>query len=490
MQKLSTAAAFFLVFVPVTAASAESLIPVRLQVAGAEVRGSVPPVWDGKEWHAPLEVLDAVGLRGEVKGRGSTLSLKSAGRSGELRLTRRTGQPMLRLTELARFLDADIRRPARLLKDGEPAPVKPGDWVYLLARVRTVRVADGTVRIDTSFPVLVRTGVDENSERLEDVLECVGATLPEGFAPAPVPEGETRVRSVSVVEQKPGLVRVTLGLKDTVSTCAPGEQKEAPGEQKEAPGEQKEPPPVEPLRLDDVLRQVQAYYPKLSAADAERRIAAAKRLEKEGAFDPRFYSGSDVSRFPSDTPGSLKSFNTSEAGLELLTPYGIKVITGGRINRGDVKSPLSPTGESGEYFVGLKVPLFGGAGINEKLAALRQSRLGVPLADTEFHEFRLDVLLKAAVTYWDWAAAGQRLQVAKDLLELAQVRAKAVKDRADAGDLPLIDVAEANQEVQRRVEGLEKAQRDLQKEMFKLSLFLWEPDGSPRALPSARPLRT
>jgi outer membrane protein TolC len=408
-----------------------------------------------------------------VVGKGDRARLKLSGAAvGELRLLRRSGHWLLPLSELAPLVDAEILRPARRTEDGSPAPVKPGDWVYLLARVRSVRVEEGAVRIDTSFPVPARAVTDAEANGSEELVECLGATVPEGFAPVPPPADEKRVRSLSVDQPRPGVVRVKLTLAQTSNDVG---------------GPSGAGAAVEPLELPDFLRQVQAYYPKLSAADAQRRTAAAKRLEKEGAFDPRFFGGSDVFRFPSsDKPGALKSFTSTEAGVEFLTPYGIKVVTGGRINRGDVKSPLSVTGDSGEYFVGVKVPLLGGAGINEKLAALRQSRLGEPLADADFELFRLEVLLKAAGSYWDWVAAGQRVDVALELLELAQVRAQAVAQRAESGDLPLIDVVEARQEVQRRSEGLHKAERELQKETFKLSLFLWDAEGRSTELPSAR----
>lgn len=456
------------------AAGAETLVPIRLMVSGTEVRGSVAPVSDGDETFVPLEILTSLGYRGTVRrGEVQIEALQPGDVRGTLHLHRKGGASRLALSELARLVDAKIYRPSRLEKDGSPAPVKPGDWIYLLARVRSVRLEEGSVRIDTSFPVPVRVGTARTAGGLHDYVECTGATLPDQFQPDAVPPGERRVRSITVQQPRPDLIRVRLDLVDIPSdTC--GDRSGGPTAV-----------PAEPLLLEDVLRQVQATFPKLSAADAQRRTAAAKALEKAGAFDPLFSSGSGFFRYPdSDTPGKLKTFTATDAEVELLTPYGIKVVTGGRLIRGDVKSPLSLTGDSGEYFVGVKVPLLGGAGINEKAAALRQSRLGIPLANTEFDQSRLETLFKAALSYWDWVAAGQRLRVARDLLKLAEVRAGAVKARAEAGDLPLIDVTEASQEVQRRIEGREKAERDLQKETYKLSLFLWEADGRPAPLPT------
>lgn len=240
--------------------------------------------------------------------------------------------------------------------------------------------------------------------------------------------------------------------------------------------------PVRPLLLEEVLRQVEAYYPKLIGADAKRRAASAKRLEKQGAFDPAFVIGANALDYNSS--GSLKSAVTNEFAVEFLTPFGLKFAAGGRLNTGAVKSPDSSTGTGGEYFFSIKLPLLRNAGMNEKLAAERQARLGEPLANQDFAEKRLDNLLKAGYSYWDWVAAKRRLTVAQELLQIAQVRATAFRKRAEEGDVPKIVAVDAEREVQLREGNLAKARRDLQKEAFKLGLYLWRPDGTPAPLPA------
>lgn len=240
------------------------------------------------------------------------------------------------------------------------------------------------------------------------------------------------------------------------------------------------------LQLDEVLVQVEANHPKLLGADVERRIASAKRLEKEGAFDPIGEITNEYLRYnSSSSPGKVSEAFTNEFGVGFLTRYGAKIFAGYRLNQEKVKSPLSLTGEGGEYFVALKIPLLRGARINEKAIAERQARLGEPLADVNFAQNRLDLLLKASVSYWDWVAAKRKMDVARNLLDIARFRSTAIQERADLGDLPPIDKVEAEQEVRRREGNLTKSERDLQKAAFKLSLFLWQDNGLPAPLPVA-----
>jgi outer membrane protein TolC len=242
------------------------------------------------------------------------------------------------------------------------------------------------------------------------------------------------------------------------------------------------------LTLDEVLNIVESHHPKLRGAAVNQQIASAKRLEKQGAFDPVFSTGVDYLRFNSEFDsktlrGKTATTRLADASVELLTRSGVKVSGGTRFNLGKVKAPLSPTGEGGEYFLEFKMPLMRGWRINEKSAAERQALLGEPLADADYQEARLELLLKAATNYWDWVSAKQKLDVARNLLSLAEFRSKAVRDRVAAGDLPRIDADEADLEVQRRQGSVIKADRDLQKAAFKLSVFLWLPNGDPAPVP-------
>ena len=224
-------------------------------------------------------------------------------------------------------------------------------------------------------------------------------------------------------------------------------------------------------------------HPKLRGAEADRQAASARLQARQGTFDLNIVAGSETLRYNStSTRGKVADAYTTDAGAELTLRNGVKFYAGARLNAGPVKAPDSQTGTTGEYVAYIALPLLRGLGINRSSASERQAILGEPLADERFRRTRLDTLSQAGTAYWDFVAAGQRLAIARELLRVAVIRATATQQRADLGDLPRVDVLEAQQEVARRRGGVSKAERDLQKAAFKLAQYRFAPDGSPLAV--------
>lgn len=245
------------------------------------------------------------------------------------------------------------------------------------------------------------------------------------------------------------------------------------------------------LLLEDVIKVVDAYHPKIIGSDLERRIAKAKFLEKQGAFDPFIEGQTQFLRY-NDFSKRGKESETFDNDLAIswLSRSGLKLSTGASYNTGDVKPPLYPTGDTGEYFMGAKLPLLKGFLINEKSIAERQAKIGIPEADANYFTNRLQVLNQSSQSYWDWVASYQKRDAVENVLQLAKIRHEMVRNRVIAGDLPAIDEAEALQEVFRRESMIAKADRDIQKNTFKLSTYLWQQDGNPEPLVTEKQVPT
>ena len=209
-----------LIFVGLLAVSssvlAQKLSPVKLRIAGSEVTLKTSALTDGSETYAPLEVLGTVGALGKVNKKGDTVnvSLPALKKDKEIALARLDGKPMLPLSELAKMLDASVTRPNELGEDGKPLPDKPGDTVYVLARIQAVKFENGTLKIVTSFPVPYKINMVTLTKPFRGYIDCLGAKVDETVKITPLPEAEKRALKLRAGQNTPEIARVVLELTD------------------------------------------------------------------------------------------------------------------------------------------------------------------------------------------------------------------------------------------------------------------------------------
>ncbi len=235
-----------------------------------------------------------------------------------------------------------------------------------------------------------------------------------------------------------------------------------------------------PLTLDEVLDSIVRAYPLLEAARQEQWIAYGNVISASGAFDTK--AKAEALEAPLGFYENYRHY----LGLEQpLMKNGADVFASYRIGRGFFEPWYKgrETDEGGEFKAGINLPL-----MQDKLIDERRANLGVanieqaaaqPMIQTEL----IDYLLSGSVAYWDWVAAGQGVQIASDLLELANVRQEAVQTRVDEGDLAEIALVDNQRLIASRRSKLISARQKYQLASVKLSLFLRTPQGEP-ILPS------
>lgn len=234
------------------------------------------------------------------------------------------------------------------------------------------------------------------------------------------------------------------------------------------------------LDVDSFLSTVDANYPQLEAADARRRIASARRLEVQGVFDPTISTLNgytwmqNTSRF-----STLKKVIFNQPVLELPFRSGIRLIGTYRYNPLSAQSPYIETGRIGEFAGGLAVPLLRGLIVNERENTEKVAKIGEPLATQNFTQVRLDILLRASLSYWNWVGAERKAIVARTLVQLSNTLVSAAQRRADAGDLPRIEVTEAEEDVQRRKADLIAIELEFKKSIYDIGVFLFDSTGKP-----------
>lgn len=231
----------------------------------------------------------------------------------------------------------------------------------------------------------------------------------------------------------------------------------------------------EPLNLNHVLSIVKKNHPVIKMAVISNKISDSELMSAQGAFDLKLSTSAYYNRYNSSSELAIPQYvNMYSTELELLTRYGLLIKSGYNLNDGDIKTPLSPTGSDGEYFVAINAPLLRGAKLNAFSVQESLSKYNVEKTYNNYRLVALELLLKTVDSYWKWVAAKNKLNIEKKLLELSEFRLQAISNRVKNGDIPAIDIIEVNQEIQTRKSRVIKSERYFQKVSYELSWFLWD----------------
>ena len=233
------------------------------------------------------------------------------------------------------------------------------------------------------------------------------------------------------------------------------------------------------LGLEDVLISVTEHYPMVLSARIDFQKAQAEYLSAQGGFDPNLKS-----ILASAVEGYYKNVYTDLSVEQPTALWGTRFLAGWRNGQGrfPVYDSKYATYTGGEFRAAVEVPLLRGGATDERRVKLGTSEKGLELAELGVDAQKLEINKLAAFKYWDWLAAGKKLKVAEDLLEISLVRDKALIDRVKHGDTPQIDQTDNQRSVVQRRSAVLAAERGLQKASFELSLFLRDAAGTPRVV--------
>jgi outer membrane protein TolC len=233
-------------------------------------------------------------------------------------------------------------------------------------------------------------------------------------------------------------------------------------------------PPI-PLSVDEIHAWIDRSHPLLKGAGTEKVMARGKMLKALGAFEPTLISDTEIERFVTKERLETQTVGFSDVLVEARHPLGFRYSAGLRQSIGEARIPdLGFNGGSNQVILGGFFPLLRGLMMNPENAEMKRSELADPRADVRIAQTRQDLFLAAATQFWDWVAAVRFVEVQRKAVGIAEDRFKQVEGRAKAGAVAPLDVVEANQEVQRRREVAIAAQRLVEQEQLKLSMFLWE----------------
>ncbi|MGI4853436.1 MAG: TolC family protein, partial [Janthinobacterium lividum] len=230
------------------------------------------------------------------------------------------------------------------------------------------------------------------------------------------------------------------------------------------------------LRQADVEQSVRKSYPPLLAALQEINQANADALAAKGKFDLRLKGHAD-----SNSLGYYEN-RVVDVGVEQPLRWGGADIYGGwRIGQGTfpVYEGKYETRSGGEYKVGARLPLLQGRSVDGRRADLTKTAIGQQAAGLSVEQQRLSIMNSAIQRYWLWVAAGNRLAIARGVLQTAQSRQTLLDLGAEAGQLPAIDSVDNRRATLQRQGQVVEGTRALQAAALDLSLFYRDAAGNP-----------
>ena len=235
-------------------------------------------------------------------------------------------------------------------------------------------------------------------------------------------------------------------------------------------------PAAAELGLDEVLEAAREHFPLIEAVRNEQLARSEDLRAARGAFDLRIGLTGDI------RPEGFYENNAGDVLLEQdTTLWGSKLFAGYRYAQGDFPSYDADrlTDESGEARIGVEVPLLRDGAIDDARAGIQDARISLAQMEPETLLQRVDVELAASVAYWEWLAAGQTLEIAERLLDVALERQKQLEARVAKGAEARIVLTDNRRLIVERSAKKRGAERDFQMASIRLSLYHRDETGQP-----------
>lgn len=228
------------------------------------------------------------------------------------------------------------------------------------------------------------------------------------------------------------------------------------------------------LSLMDVMRSSYHYHPKIQQSLAKVSEAQGGILASEGAFDWQLNNNS-MSR----TQGYYDGWHMEQKITRYLGDYNAKVSAGYRVSDGSLPVYESQhlTQSGGEANIGLQLSLLRDRETDKYRTGINNARLEEKYYTQALNQGVNEVLYKAGLAYLDWYASYRQVEVAKQLLALAQNRQEAIRQKVASGELAKIALTEFERERLKRKGALLSARQGLQDTELRLRLYWRDTQG-------------
>jgi len=226
------------------------------------------------------------------------------------------------------------------------------------------------------------------------------------------------------------------------------------------------------LSLEEFILMVMESHPIAQQTRLIRYRGELSEREGRGGFDPKL-----VSNYETKDYKDTDYYQLWDSYLQIPTITGIEIKAGYEVNDGVFLNPENSVPSNGLYYAGLSVPLGRGFFLNnpEKINLEKSKLKNLDLQNQSIIVLN-NLLLDANQQYWNWYASMERLELARENIEVIQERFDGIRQAVLNGENASIDSIETLIQVQLFGNMLRKAEVDYQNSLLRLSNFLWEND--------------
>lgn len=197
------------------------------------------------------------------------------------------------------------------------------------------------------------------------------------------------------------------------------------------------------LGFEQYMQIVKAHHPFMQRAELVPRQAAANLLAARGGFDPKVFAEVSQKYFSGD-----QYYSYINTGVSIPTWFGLSFYSGYDQTNGEYINPQFRTPENGLVYAGAQLTLGQGLLIDKRRADLKQAKLFTQMAEQERVMLVNNLLLEAALAYWDWYMAHNIRVFIDNAYGVAEVRFNAIKQAAVYGERAFLDTLEMSVQLQ------------------------------------------
>jgi len=239
---------------------------------------------------------------------------------------------------------------------------------------------------------------------------------------------------------------------------------------------EEEPANTDQLTLKEVLQSTIDHAPKVKMAIDKVIYYESKNRSAQGAFD----SSLDVDFY--DRDGEYYNGSYYKAKVTKPLPFlNAKVYGGYKKSEGNFPTyeGAVTTLNDGEVMGGVSLSLLRNRSVDSKRLKRRISEYDVQIGKWKQNDLLMIIQQEATIAYWQWVSEGLKLEVAQNLLSLAQERQVAFEKRIKKGDLAAIYAVENEQYILKRKSKVAKLLANVKYAGLYLSLYYRNTKGMP-----------